>query len=80
MITCAQHDYVEIACLYRMGLILTLRSGLVCRGVALDTVRNGQGEECLKLDNGGIEELVVLDQVQLMEATEQNPHFEKVTF
>lgn len=80
MITCAQHDYVEIACLYRLPVILTLHSGTVCRGVALDTVRNRQGEECLKLDNGCAEELVVLDQVQQMAAAETNPHFEKVTF
>lgn len=80
MITCAQHDYVEIACLYRMGVILTLRSGALCRGIALDTVTNRQRVECLKLDTGRGEELVPLDQLRLMEAAEPNPHFDRVAF
>lgn len=80
MITCAQHDYVEIACLYRMAVILTLRSGEVRQGIAIDTVRNRQREECLKLRAGQEEALIVLDQVHLMEAKETNPHFDKVIF
>ncbi|AKH19415.1 Rho-binding antiterminator [Sedimenticola thiotaurini] len=80
MISCAQHDYVEIACLYRMGVILTLRSGEVLRGIAVDTARNQAGEECLKLSTGSAEALVVLDQVRQMEAAEENPHFATVDF
>lgn len=77
MISCAHHDYVEIACLYRMPVILTLRSGEVVRGIALDTARDGNGAECLKLATG---QLVVLEGVRTLEAAEPNPHFSRVDF
>lgn len=80
MISCAQHDYVEIACMYKLRVILTLRSGEELEGVAMDTQRNQDREECLKLKTGNDDQLVVLDQICRMVAAESNPHFAKVYF
>ena len=80
MISCAQHDYVEIACMYKLPVILTLKSGEELEGVAMDTQRNQQREECLKLKTGNDDQLVVLDQIRRMVAVESNPHFDKVDF
>ncbi|MCW8906857.1 MAG: Rho-binding antiterminator [Sedimenticola sp.] len=80
MISCAQHDYIEIACLYRIPVRLILRSGDEITGIALDTVRNGDRQECLKLQVGEDEQWVVLDRLQSMEAQVSNPHFERVQF
>ncbi|MCW8902694.1 Rho-binding antiterminator [Sedimenticola sp.] len=80
MISCAQHDYVEIACMYKLPVTLTLSSGEELAGIAMDTVSNQDREECLKLKTGNNEQLVVLDQILRMVATKPNSHFEKVDF
>ncbi len=80
MVSCAEHDYVEVACLYKLPVILTLRSGEELEGVAMDTQRNQDRAECLKIKTGNDEQLVVLDQILHMEAIELNPHFRKVVF
>ncbi len=78
MMSCDQHDYVEIACLYRYVVKLTLKSGEEVTGIALDTRRNTQRQECIAIHH--IDNLVVLDAVATMEALVENPHFKRVTF
>ncbi len=80
MISCDIHDYVEIACMYKIPLKLVLKSDLVIHGTALDTIRNELGEECMKvkLDNDHL--LIVLDSIHTMEATTKNRHFSLIKF
>ncbi len=80
MIACDLHDYVEIACIYKMLLILRLKSGDIIQGVALDTARNELAEECIKVRQGTVDSLVVLDSIMTMEAKKKNPHFDLVNF
>jgi len=80
MISCAQHDYIEIACLYRMPVRLALRSGEKVTGIALDTGRNGNRDECLKLQVGTGEQWIELERLFSMEALNRNPHFQRVQF
>lgn len=80
MMNCNQHDYVEIACMYRFLVKLTLRSELEMVGIAIDTGRNECGEECLKIEADSVEELVQLDVIEKMEALVENPHFKMVFF
>ncbi|CZF81092.1 Rho-binding antiterminator [Grimontia celer] len=80
MIKCAEYDYVEIACLYHYPVRLVMKDGSVNEGIAKDTARNIQKEECLVLDVGGEEVLVVLDNVTSMKALVDNPHFSEITF
>ncbi len=80
MISCEQHDYIEIACTFRYPLKLTLVSGAVIEGIGIDTARNAQKQECIEIDSGGEHTLVVLDEVSIIEACVDNPHFQTVSF
>jgi Rho-binding antiterminator len=77
---CDEHDYIEIACTFRMHVRLILKSGELIQGRALDTQRNDAGEECIKLAVGGEEVLVIQDRIRRMEALSENPHFQSVGF
>ena len=80
MISCEQHDYVEIACMYRYLIKLTLKSGLAIEGIAMDTKRNNNQEECIQIKTHNTNSLVVLDTVSKMDALIENPHFKSVIF
>jgi len=85
MISCDLHDYIEIACMYRLPVELELKDGVIQQGTAMDIAKNTSGEECLLLadnhDNSSIEsKLVVLDQIKVMRALVSNPHFDAVNF
>ena len=78
--SCEQHDYIEIACLYRYPITLTLVSDEHICGIALDTARNEQRQECIKLLVDNTEKLVPLANLASMKATVPNPHFDRVAF
>lgn len=80
MISCEQHDYIEVACLYNYRVRLTLDSGAQLAGVAVDTVRNHDKEECIKIRDESSEHLVVLGSITTMEALVENPHFKAISF
>lgn len=77
MISCEKYDYIEIACMHRYPVRLTMKSGTVLTGVALDTSRDESRRECIVLDS---KELVVLDEISTLEVCVDNPHFDRVSF
>lgn len=80
MISCDQHDYVEIACMYHYPIQLTLKSGHIVEGIAVDTVRNEQRDECIKIESKNNVQLVVLSELESLEVCIENPHFQHVVF
>lgn len=80
MISCQQYDYIEIACLYKLPVKVCLADGSEIEGIAQDTVRNEGKQECMSLKTSAGLQIVVLDQLNTMEATRPNPHFERVHF
>lgn len=80
MISCDQHDYIEIVCMYRYPVKLTMKSGAVIKGTALDTQRNDHQEECIKIGAAGTEQLLVLDEIKKLEVSVENPHLQTVVF
>lgn len=80
MMTCEQHDYIELACVYLYQVNLTLKSGEQVKGQALDTLYNDEREVCLCLKQNEELQLVVLDQIASMKACQQNPHFNIISF
>lgn len=80
MISCNDYDYIEIVCLYRYPVRLTLTTGQSVEGIARDTARNQDKQEVIKLDVDGVEHLVVLDEISLMEVLVANPHFAQKRF
>ena len=80
MISCSDYDYIEIVCMQGYPIKLTLRSGEQVEGVALDTQRNQDKEECIKLSVSGQEQLVVLTGITELEVCVDNPHFKQKSF
>lgn len=80
MLNCDLHDYVEIVCLYRYPLCLTLASGEVLYGTALDTRYNDARQECLVIEYQDNKLWVVLDDIAQLQVTVPNPHLQQVRF
>ena len=83
MISCSQYDFIEIVCMYRYPIKLTLRSDVditETKGIALDTQQNDKKEECINIEVEGVERLVVLDEISSLEVCIDNPHFNHVSF
>ncbi len=76
MISCSEYDYIEIVCLYRYLVRLTMKTGEIIDGIALDTKSN----ERLLLNINGLETLVDLNNISKLEVKVNNPHFTEVTF
>ncbi len=80
MINCDQHDYIEIVCMYRYPVKITLASGDIVEGIAMDTARDEQHAECIKIGDEKNQQLIVLDEIKTLEVTEENPHVRRVDF
>ncbi len=80
MISCNQHDYIKIVCMYRYPGKLTLKSGEIIEGAAVDTVSGELREECIKLATESGEALIALNQLKQLEVTIENPHLGYVIF
>lgn len=81
MISCSEYDYIEIVCIYRYPVRLTLKSGEIIEAVALDTQRNSSRQECIKVGREDEDSmLIVLDSIVKMEVCVENPHFKEITF
>lgn len=80
MISCLEHDYVEIVCMYRYPLRITMKTGEIITGTAIDTQRNDAGAECIKVDIQGTSTLLVLDAIATLEVCIKNPHLQRVSF
>lgn len=80
MISCNDYDYIEIVCLYHYPVKLFLRSGDVIEGIALDTKRNEDREECIELKANNETKLVKLDTIAKLHVTKDNPHFTEISF
>ena len=80
MISCNQYDYIEIACTYNFLVLLTMKSGTIIEGIALDTGLNEKREESIKVEEKGKDTWVVLAEVSRMDVLVENPHFKTVKF
>lgn len=81
MVSCHQTDYVELACMYRYPVKLTLKSGQELSGTAVDTKWNTSKEECIEIKTeNAITELVVLEAISKLEVLIENPHFSHIAF
>ncbi len=80
MISCHDYDDVEISCTYQYPVSLILKSGKHIDCIAKDTGLNGDRQECIKVEINATERLVLLDEVIMMKARANNPHFDSVSF
>jgi Rho-binding antiterminator len=80
MISCHEYDYIEIACMYHYSVELSLRNGSKVKGIAWDTGRSEDKQECLILKIEDETHEVLLQDVKALTALVKNPHFTTVTF
>lgn len=77
---CEHHDYIEIVCMYRYPIKLTLHNGDEIDCTARDTGFDDSRQECIKVEQGGTEKWIVLDNIAALAVCVENPHFDKVDF
>ena len=80
MLNCHLHDYIELACLYRLNVRLMPKAGDPVDGIAKDVVLNEDRQECLLIDIKGKECLIVLVELKSMQALQENSHFDLIEF
>lgn len=80
MVSCADYDYVEIACLYRIHVRLQLSSGEQVDGQALDTKTDLARRECIEITQGDTSILVPIESIKQMHALTENTHFTTIRF
>lgn len=80
MISCEKYDYIEIVCTFNYPIKLTMKAGGAINCVGLDIEVNDENQECIKVNIGGVESLVVLDDILMLEVSIDNPHFKLVSF
>jgi Rho-binding antiterminator len=78
-ISCALHDYLEIACLYGYQIRLTLKDNQTVEGKAIDTLTTAEKREYLLIDNGQKQQIELAELKKLQVLT---PHaqFTEVVF
>ncbi len=80
MINCHQHDYIEIASLYKIPVTLILKQGDEYKGIIQNWFVNSQKQECLILQTQNDFIPLLLDDLSTMKAEMNNPHFDEITF
>ncbi len=80
MISCKQHDYLEVICLYHYPIQLRLKSGVVVRGIAVDTAQDKDREECIKVTINDSQRLFKLDDIKSLQVEMENPHVHEIIF
>lgn len=75
---CDLHDYVEIACLYRYRLQVTLLDGNIVEAEAVTTRTNPDKQEFLVLDQDSRELNIRLDQIRTIQVLTPSAKFERV--
>lgn len=81
-ISCDLHDYLEIACIYKIPVHLLLTNGEEYSGIPITIEVNTNREEYLQLliDSSNERTDIVLHELETMEAITPNTHFSKVIF
>ena len=79
VISCELHDFVEVACMYKYQLKLTLKNGEVIEGKAIDILSVNQLER-LVVDDSGEKKQVDLMVLAKMQVLTPNAKFSEVVF
>ena len=74
------HDYIEIVCLFRYPIKITMTDNSIIECIASDTLYNKDKQECIMVELEGVERLVVLEKISELEVCVDNPHFKTVSF
>lgn len=77
--SCEQHDYLEIACLFGYRLSLLLEDGAIVEGKAVDTLTDKDKREYLIIDDGQ-RRRIELSGLKKLRVLTPNARFSEVRF
>ena len=83
MISCAEYDTIEMVCMNQYRIKLIIKSGISVEGVAIDTKRNKNREECIPmilLNVNDVLQSIKLDDIVQLNVCIENPHANQITF
>lgn len=82
ILSCDLHDYLEIACMYKIKVSLKLADGEHYKGTPITTTINAEKEECLLFlpDSSDEQVRIPVHLLEQMEAITHNRHFNTVLF
>ena len=80
LISCAIHDYIEIACMYHFKVNLTLQDNTTFQGIAKTTKTSTDKNEYLILKQEDKFTSIELGRIKIMQSLTKNPHFDTVNF
>lgn len=80
LISCELHDYIEVVCMYRYLLRLTLKDQSIIEGKARDVITSPDKKEFLLLETDTGEQQIELTMLRKMEVLSPNPQFQEVDF
>lgn len=83
MLSCSDYDYIEIVCMFRYPIKVITLAGKVISGIAMDTARNSEKAECLKIyvsQPDTVSMLLPLMNIATLSICVDNPHFDSVSF
>ncbi|WP_292441282.1 Rho-binding antiterminator [Methylophaga sp.] len=72
---CGVVDNLELACLHRYDLAVTMNNGEQFEGKARNLTTNGERQECLILDTHGGERTIILADAKTASALTENDYF-----
>lgn len=80
LISCELHDYIEVVCMYRYQIRLTLKDGATVEGKARDVITSPDKKEFLLLEMGVGPQQIELTTLRKLEVLSPNPQFREVVF
>jgi Rho-binding antiterminator len=80
LLKCDLHDYLEIACLFRVKVELTLKDNTRVVGMPITIKIDSERNECVVVMTDGQQTLVQTNSLSQMRALVVNHHFDVVEF
>lgn len=80
IIKCDLHDYLEIACLFKVEVELTLKDATKITGIPITTTIDSERNECLAVMKDTQQILIQTNLLDQMRAVVVNRHFDIVEF
>ncbi|MFT5757436.1 MAG: Rho-binding antiterminator [Alteromonadaceae bacterium] len=81
ILDCNLHDYIEIACMYKIEILLTIKGDSKLIGTPITTTIIKNSGEFLVFKAKHTDESILIDLLSLksMQAISSNPHFDNIS-
>ncbi|MEM0912460.1 MAG: Rho-binding antiterminator [Pseudomonadota bacterium] len=80
MNACERSDYIEIFCMYRYQITITLKSGEIVNGAATDTKIDEKKREGILVNTKDHSRFIALAEISTIKVNNSNPHISTLQF